>query len=448
MNQRLQQKTAPVPSFASARGGILQRKSINAGVETQDDFAVPPIVHEVVRSTGRPLDPATRSFMEPRFGHDFSRISIHSDKRAAESAQTVNALAYTVGRHVVFGEGQYQLASAEGRHLLAHELAHTIQQENQRSSIPQLLAIGTVNDPSEAQADALADQVVSSSPIMATASTLTRNQSSAPILQRQPCKKSDDKIVTSALIERLPDNKCEPQGDILANVRTANDPTALGVTVVKRGGLNIKYQEIKASKCKATVSSYYTMDFDQFVFTKEGTYDDGTEARPKGGCCEGRTIARKLKIVPKMAEVLKAGEIEHCEDHRLAFAMSEGKFNQAIKDLEGDYCPDTKPGDAPECKKEFALRFKNRTGYDFPEAANQFSDCLHQKSKLRDDPPNRWHSPTTPSNSFCAKDCSSITYILDPASMPNIGKHASATIIKGCLGNVGETDRKEDAKPP
>jgi len=66
----------------------------------------PPIVHEVLRSPGRPLDAATRAFMEPRFGHDFSKVRVHADAEAAASARAVNALAYTVGNHVVFAAGR------------------------------------------------------------------------------------------------------------------------------------------------------------------------------------------------------------------------------------------------------------------------------------------------------------------------------------------------------
>ena len=88
----------------------------------------PPIVDEVLRSSGRPLDPATRAYMEPRFGHDFSRVRVHSDAKAAESARAVNALAYTVGRDVVFGAGQYAPGTAAGRRLVAHELTHVVQQ--------------------------------------------------------------------------------------------------------------------------------------------------------------------------------------------------------------------------------------------------------------------------------------------------------------------------------
>jgi hypothetical protein len=82
----------------------------------------------VLHSPGRPLDAATRASLEPRFGHDFSRVRIHADAKAAESARAVAAHAYTVGSDVVFGAGRYTPGTESGRRLLAHELAHTIQQ--------------------------------------------------------------------------------------------------------------------------------------------------------------------------------------------------------------------------------------------------------------------------------------------------------------------------------
>jgi outer membrane protein OmpA-like peptidoglycan-associated protein len=93
-----------------------------------DPNAVPAIVHEVLSAPGHSLDATTRIFMEPRFGHGFSQVRMHADAKAAESAGVMNALAYTVGRDVVFGAGHYQPHTSEGRRLLAHELSHTIQQ--------------------------------------------------------------------------------------------------------------------------------------------------------------------------------------------------------------------------------------------------------------------------------------------------------------------------------
>jgi len=81
-----------------------------------------------LRGGGQPLNPATRAFMEPRFGHDFSQVRIHTDGKAAESTRAVNALAYTVGRDVVFGAKQYAPETMNGQRLLAHELTHVLQQ--------------------------------------------------------------------------------------------------------------------------------------------------------------------------------------------------------------------------------------------------------------------------------------------------------------------------------
>ncbi len=85
--------------------------------------------------SGRPLDASTRAFFEPRFGTDFSHVRVHTDGRAAESAWAVNALAYTVGRDVVFGAGQYAPGASTGQRLLAHELTHVMQQSGTSGGI-------------------------------------------------------------------------------------------------------------------------------------------------------------------------------------------------------------------------------------------------------------------------------------------------------------------------
>jgi hypothetical protein len=82
-----------------------------------------------LRSGGQPLPPPLRTFFDPRFGHDFGRVRIHTD---AQAARAVHARAFTVGQDVVFGAGQYAPETASGRHLLAHELTHVVQQDQQK----------------------------------------------------------------------------------------------------------------------------------------------------------------------------------------------------------------------------------------------------------------------------------------------------------------------------
>ncbi len=145
---------------AACRAKRLQRRA----TESAGPSGVPPIVHEVLRSPGQPLDAETRAFMEPRFGHDFSRVRVHTGARAAESARAVNALAYTVGRDVVFGAGQYAPGTSAGRRLLAHELAHVVQQDGSLNLVHEQIESDTPASPNEQHADALADTALFGGP--------------------------------------------------------------------------------------------------------------------------------------------------------------------------------------------------------------------------------------------------------------------------------------------
>jgi Domain of unknown function (DUF4157) len=132
---------------------------------------LPSIVGEVLGSPGRPLDAATQADMSARFRFDFSRVRIHDDARAAESASAVAATAYTVGGDVVFGRGRYASSTVSGRRLLAHELTHVVQQHRLGVTTAQSFAIGPAHGPAEREADAVADAVVAGSllsPIVGT----------------------------------------------------------------------------------------------------------------------------------------------------------------------------------------------------------------------------------------------------------------------------------------
>ena len=83
---------------------------------------------EILTSPGRPLDPDTRAVMEPRFGHDFSRVRVHSDVEAARAAGALSAQAFARGSDIVFGAGRFRPDTLEGRRLIAHELVHVVQQ--------------------------------------------------------------------------------------------------------------------------------------------------------------------------------------------------------------------------------------------------------------------------------------------------------------------------------
>jgi hypothetical protein len=119
--------------------------------------AVPPAVHKSLQSPGQPLDSGTRAFMEPRFGRDFRSVRLHTGSEARRGASAVSARAYTVGNDIVLGSGEHSLHSSEGRHLLAHELTHVVQQHGGANPANGMSVPG---DAFERQADAVADAIV------------------------------------------------------------------------------------------------------------------------------------------------------------------------------------------------------------------------------------------------------------------------------------------------
>lgn len=143
----------------------IARKASDAGRPRPSQAAL----GHIARSAGHPLDAVSRSFFEPRFGRDFSRVRVHTDSHAEQSASALRAHAYVLGSDIYFGAGKYAPGSDSGRRLLAHEIAHTVQQEqngapdNGSLARRQSVTVGRVDDPLEAEADRVADRVMDSS---------------------------------------------------------------------------------------------------------------------------------------------------------------------------------------------------------------------------------------------------------------------------------------------
>jgi hypothetical protein len=187
-----------------------------------EPLTVPDSVHETLRTPGLPLDPATRAFFEPRFGHDFGRVRIHADARAAESARAVNALAYTAGQDVVFAAGRYAPATLSGRSLLAHELTHVVQQANTRpGNAP--VALGPAEDRFEREASAAAD-VVAESPereavaALALAEPRLQRQGLGDILSDAGQKLGDIPIAVGQFVERAQEEQTRAGEKTAANM--------------------------------------------------------------------------------------------------------------------------------------------------------------------------------------------------------------------------------------
>jgi hypothetical protein len=199
-------KANPKPVSASVPAGILQRKCACGGTPGPSGECeacrkkrlgtlqraaagvgpslAPSIVKDVLNSPGQPLDRATRTYMETRLGHDFGQVRVHTDSQAARSAQSVNALAYTVGRHIAFDAGQYRPETHAGRQIVAHELVHVMQQSTHGQATAHDLRIAG-NDAAEHEAQRMGAAVEGGAQAGATQSP------SAPVLQRilvpDPC---------------------------------------------------------------------------------------------------------------------------------------------------------------------------------------------------------------------------------------------------------------------
>ena len=126
---RVAQQVMGAPASARPRITPLPQTVQRAANDGAAIGAIPAAAQAALQGPAEPLDAATRQFFEPRFGHDFGRVRVHADGGAAASARAVQARAYTVGADIVFGAGQYMPGTSAGRHLLAHELAHVVQQQ-------------------------------------------------------------------------------------------------------------------------------------------------------------------------------------------------------------------------------------------------------------------------------------------------------------------------------
>ena len=111
----------------------MQRKEMNNS-ETVADTSTENYINSL-NGKGRSLTQQERKFFEPRMGYDFSNVQLHTNSEANQSAKSINALAYTRGNNIVFGSGQYQQNTDEGKKLLAHELTHVAQQSGSAPTV-------------------------------------------------------------------------------------------------------------------------------------------------------------------------------------------------------------------------------------------------------------------------------------------------------------------------
>jgi hypothetical protein len=456
----------------------LQRAAIDASPVSDP----PTSVHDVLRSPGQPLDASTRAFLEPRFGHDLSQVPVHSDAQAAGSAQAVNALAYTVGQNVVFGAGQYAPQTTAGRKLIAHELAHTLQQGD--PSVPfDRLQVSEPGDTWETEANHVAEAALINKPFPVVSKTgrmLARQEPEGPspdtpeALEEKRKESEEKKKIEEALEnarkrarDRIPkgalhswgwggpetDNvytDCEPEGvsrseflsfyKVLPKTagsltRPAQASAPLAITIQGPPTL----PEIATKPVQETdqqsgqTHTYYKLKpthaemppmlsrFTQGEFV-EGVAHFGSQG---GNPCQSGNYPIRWIIIPDGA--LAEGEREHCTDVRTAFDLTLAIYASAINNTAAAERLYSTP---QEAERDVIARL------GVPKASwRQNFDNLVAKSQIRDSQTNRWHTPQfrtidTIRPGEGSNGCQFYINKVSKATLPHIGKHPSEDIIK------------------
>jgi Domain of unknown function (DUF4157) len=178
--------------------------------------AAPRLVDDVLAAPGRPLDSGIRGEEERRFGHDFGAVRLHTDAAAAASAEAVQAAAYTVGQRIVFAAGRFDPGSPSGRQLLAHELAHTVQQAAGAPAGP--LELSGPQDRSETEAHSVATAAVQGRPVTVTA-------------RRQPHLARQDPTPPAPILTPAAPVPVEPVAPAAADLAVEPTPTATVILV-------------------------------------------------------------------------------------------------------------------------------------------------------------------------------------------------------------------------
>jgi len=192
--------SASRPRRVSSHGNqaVLRRLASDGGTQRR---TAPPVVHDVLRTRGRPLDSGTRGFFERGLGANLGAVRVHDDALAAHSARAVGALAYTVGPHVVFDSGRHAPSRPEGLNLLAHELTHVVQAGGGATPMTGGIEIGQSNAREEQHASLAAAQLSAARP------AAVMPGSSAPALRRQTPddqpKKDPKPLIPLPVVDKL-----------------------------------------------------------------------------------------------------------------------------------------------------------------------------------------------------------------------------------------------------
>jgi hypothetical protein len=393
----------PEPEKKEEEEGMIQGKCSNtAGLQRQEEEPeeVTPALESTInffKAGGQPLPASSRDFFEPRFGADFGKVRLHTGSKAAEAAQAINARAFTTGRHIVFGEGQYAPETTTGKQLLAHELTHTIQQ-------------GV--SPSWGKTGKSAGSPVS-------------RQNSIYWGSRQ--RRADRKMIFRKIVN--------PVKKSLLHIRL-HVPDAAGLTTPPQNykAPNFKFNSFKVAKgwsAKPTLTqkAYEGDNISWFPYKGKHLVTMPIFVAPK----VKRVVPVHMKVSAAMSTLIYTGEEEHCKDIKYAYKISLKEANRVLtKFIVGQTFGPEPTQKAAEnlVLKTFQKNLAHpKLGSDKTKWAAKYKQ-LYQMTIIRDQ--KKWHD-IQPANFKVIKKAGSIVGFeaeLAKTKFTNIGKIPSAKIIK------------------
>lgn len=435
----------PAHSTISRSPLNIQRFSSREAKQTNE---VPDSVHRVLASSGRPLDQGLRQDMEQRFGYDFSNIRIHTDSLAGQSAQRINAKAYTVGHNIVFEAGRYAPGSNNGLRLVAHELTHVVQQNAARASNGRAGIAGAFPSPSVGR--------VALAPILQRDDGSGVKKEEVPI-PRVPYREKAPSTTGETESEEGEAEKgpalalasvarptCDPTGlarkDYLAQPNTSKEDfgltrfagmVSMALTTRKvKGGVMLEPLQVGLP----AITSVYTKA-DTFI---EG---DGVVLSQEGAECPGGKVPLQWRIFVPGADRIRQGEMEHCEDLQYAYDVTFGWYGQVVDSLIAK--------GRKFASEVAAFKHLEKLTGTHPTNWPSVFECLVKKTEKRDGRKftNAWHIPKVKPLPPRLDDGCRFSRVLltGAANFPELGKHPTPDVIKGC-GESPDAVKKLAAK--
>ncbi len=376
----------------------------------------PPIVEDALATGGGPLPAGLRADMERRFGHDFGRVRLHVDARAAAAAAAVGARAYTVGPDVAFAAGEYAPNTDAGRRLIAHELAHVLQQ----GAAPAPMLQRDSGGPGGKKEETPIERVPYGDKAPAPAGE-TKSEEGEGEAEEGP------KLTLASAARPACDPKGFSRKDYLAQPHTSEDDFGLtrfagkvtmALTTRKvKGGVMLEPLKVALPAITS-------------VFTQADTFIEGTAVvlGQDGADCPGGKVPLQWTIFAPGAAKIREGEMEHCEDLQYAYDVSLGWYAQVVDGLIAK--------GRKFASEAAAFKHLEKVTGTHPTGWLSVFECLAKKTELRDGRKfsNGWHTPRVKPRPPTLNDGCKFArvFVTGAANFPELGKHPTPDVIKGC----------------